>query len=69
MSYLQRAIDYARRDDRCQYLFAAIAVRKDGAIVKSRNIPNIDKCSSAHAEARVIKKAGHAVNMVDAPGF
>lgn len=41
------------------HLLACVAKRKDGATVSSRNGMTRTPCPSVHAEARVLKKAGH----------
>ena len=58
-----------RHNDMRTFWLGAVAVRRDGAIVKSPNGPvnNLEryrtskhykKCIAAHAEARVLRKAG-----------
>ena len=46
----------ARGEDRRRYRLGAVGIRKDGAIVKSKNIPNKLPEPQAHAEARLAKK-------------
>ena len=62
---LEEAIAYANSgaDDMRHYRLAAIAVRADGAVVKSRNIATQQPCSQAHAEARVLKKSGYGATI------
>ena len=50
-------------DKRKHHLLAAVAKRKDGAIVSSRNGMTQVPRPSAHAEARVLKKAGHGATL------
>lgn len=46
-------------DDARHYLLGAVAIRnRDQVVVKAPNGPAYIKCSSAHAEARVLRKAG-----------
>lgn len=40
------------------FLLGAVAIRDDGAIVTATNIRTCDRAHSAHAEYRVLKKAG-----------
>ncbi len=55
--YFRLAKKVAAKGKDCRsYRLGAVGVRKDGAIVKSRNIPNRLPASGAHAEARVCKK-------------
>jgi tRNA(Arg) A34 adenosine deaminase TadA len=46
----------AKGNDRRRYRLGAVGVRSDGAIVKSKNIPNKYPEPQAHAEARLAKK-------------
>lgn len=60
MRLLKQAAKLAESGDkRKNHLLAAIAVRQDGAQVSSRNGMTQVPRPSAHAEARVLKKAGH----------
>jgi len=52
---LARAVA-ARGNDRRRYRLGAVGIRSDGAIVKSKNIPNMYPEPQAHAEARLCKK-------------
>ncbi len=55
--YFRLAKKVAAKGKDCRsYRLGAVGVRKDGAIVKSRNIPNRLPVIGAHAEARVCKK-------------
>jgi tRNA(Arg) A34 adenosine deaminase TadA len=58
---LQQAADlaYEVADGRKNFLLGCIAKRKDGAFVRSRNSTMRDPTPEGHAEARVLKKAGH----------
>jgi tRNA(Arg) A34 adenosine deaminase TadA len=40
------------------FLLGAVAIRQDGAIVVASNLRTQDRLHSAHAEYRVLKKAG-----------
>jgi tRNA(Arg) A34 adenosine deaminase TadA len=44
-------------------MLAAVAVRKDGAIVISDNNTTAIPNKAAHAESRVLKKAGHGATL------
>ena len=46
----------AKGADRRRYRLGAVGIRSDGAIVKSKNIPNKYPEPQAHAEARLAKK-------------
>ena len=63
MNYLDLATKIAKANSYASsqkhYSFGCVALRKDGAIVTSTNIRSRHRCASAHAEARVLKKAGH----------
>jgi len=55
--YFRLAKKVAAKGDDCRsYRLGAVGVRKDGAIVKSKNIPNRFPEPAAHAEARVCRK-------------
>lgn len=58
--YLELAAKAARPNSRClrnQYL-GALAIRKDGAMVCSKNSSSIGTEPKVHAEYRVLQKAG-----------
>lgn len=60
MKLLHEALKLAATGNRKKnHLLAAIAIRQDGTIVSSRNGMTQVPRPSAHAEARVLKKAGH----------
>jgi len=44
--------------DRRGFFVGAVAVRKDGAVVSTRNSPTRIPSHSAHAEVRLMRKAG-----------
>jgi tRNA(Arg) A34 adenosine deaminase TadA len=43
-----------------QFLVGAVAIRADGALVHARNEAAALPCPNAHAEARLMKRAGYA---------
>lgn len=46
-------------NDARSYLLGAVAVRdRDQVVVRAANGPSMEQCGSAHAEARVLRKAG-----------
>ena len=47
---------YAIKSDARNYIFGAVAVRSDGTMVYSRNIPNYNHNYRAHAETRITSK-------------
>lgn len=65
LQLLQMASDVANRStDICRKAFVgAVAIRRDGVMVSSRNGSTNSNCSaktpSIHAEARVLRKSGH----------
>lgn len=60
MNEIQLAINVAtKREDLRTYKVGAVAIRKDGTKVFSRNEGVKVPTPSAHAEARLMKKAGH----------
>ncbi len=64
---LKLAAKAARADKKNKrtYSIGAIAIRVDGTLVDARNGSNQQKAPSAHAEARVLRKAGrHAILFV-----
>lgn len=55
--YFRLAKKVAARGKDCRsYRLGAVGVRKDGTVVKSKNIPNRLPEPAAHAEARVCRK-------------
>lgn len=59
MKYLELATRIALANTQAKtYLFGAVALRSDGAIVTSTNIRTQTPEHSAHAEYRLLKKAG-----------
>jgi tRNA(Arg) A34 adenosine deaminase TadA len=57
MWYIQLAAETARVGiDRRQYAIGAVAVRNDGTVVRSRNLPIKTPLHAAHAEVRLCKK-------------
>ena len=60
MKYLELAARFAAGASwqEKHFLLGAVAVRQDGAIVAATNIRTQDREHSAHAEYRVLKKAG-----------
>lgn len=54
--YIAALFAASRKDER-NYMLGALAIRKDGAIVKSRNSPSmLETNPDAHAEAKLCKK-------------
>jgi tRNA(Arg) A34 adenosine deaminase TadA len=47
---------YAVKPDNRNYIFGAVAVRSDGTMVFSRNIPNYNHNHRCHAETRITRK-------------
>jgi len=47
---------YAVKRDGRNYVFGAVAMRSDGKLVYSRNIPNYEHNYRCHAEARITRK-------------
>lgn len=45
------------------YTVGAVAVRKDGVVVHSTNLPAKTRTPCAHAEARVMRKAGRGAKV------
>lgn len=56
MYYFHLARKYAAKKDHRSYIFGAVAKRRDGTLVFSRNIPNCEKNWHCHAEARISRK-------------
>ena len=55
--YLSEAAQMAYDNkDYKNYYLCALGVRRDGAVVKSCNIPNIVQNHKAHAECRLVRK-------------
>jgi tRNA(Arg) A34 adenosine deaminase TadA len=60
-----RALERAKaRPDTRHFLLGAAALRADGAIVVARNEGTMVPTPDAHAEARVLRKAGLAPDLV-----
>ena len=63
MKYLDLAVRVAKANyvtaDHKHFLFGAVCLRKDGAVVVSSNIRTTDPSVNAHAESRILRKAGH----------
>lgn len=66
--YLDLALSEARK---CRekypfiaYTLGAVAVRKDGTVVSSHNLPATNHMPCAHAEARVLRKAGRDATLL-----
>jgi cytidine deaminase len=58
-NYLSMAAKIATsKDDERSFHLGAIAIRNDGAIVKTMNAPSQVPSSKAHAEARLTRKMG-----------
>ena len=59
MNFLRLAAEIATHVDDCRsYKIGAVAIRRDGTIVASANIPAQHQMLGCHAEARVLRKAG-----------
>lgn len=57
LELLKHAAIYAKkREDRRTFFVGAIAIRKDGVMVKARNEATHEPMPACHAEARVCKK-------------
>jgi tRNA(Arg) A34 adenosine deaminase TadA len=50
------AIEACKRSDHRAFLIGAVAIRKDGTLVKSHNLPAFDWDRNVHAEYRLSKK-------------
>lgn len=65
MGPAKRLLDLAirtatKRPGSRQFLVGAVAIRADGAIVHARNEAAALPCPHAHAEARLMRRAGYA---------
>jgi len=64
MKLLKEAAKLAMSGDKTKnHLLAAVAKRKDGAVVASRNGKTQVPRPTAHAEVRTLKKAGHGCTL------
>jgi tRNA(Arg) A34 adenosine deaminase TadA len=63
MKYLDLATRIAKANytsaNEKHFLFGAVCLRQDGALVISHNIRTQDPNIGAHAESRVLRKSGH----------
>lgn len=51
------------QDNERNYRLGAVAMRKDGVLVASSNLPTPFKNPDCHAEHRVLRKAGHGATL------
>lgn len=51
-------------DPKRQFLLCSIGIRKDGAVVISRNERSVCRNPAAHAEARLVRKLGFDAPMI-----
>ena len=58
MLRIAKKIALREKDIKRRALHGAVAIRYDGVLIGSSNIANTGKCQLAHAESRVLKKAG-----------
>lgn len=65
MKYLELATRIAQDgiDEQKNAIFGAVAVRRDGLIVCSKNVRTKEPHKAAHAEARVLTKAGFGATL------